>query len=272
MPRKYFFLASLLLIMATYSCTKDRNKPPVVKPPDTLYVDMTGISDINQLGATLHGRKSVSSSQQILAHGFVWSDSVKLPTLNDFVKSFATNTDSLFSYRVTNDLEPQKRYYVRAFLTTASSTLYSDTMSFLSLGCTPPSISGFYPDSACGGRIVTITGSNFSVKRHRDTVRFGTLYGTVLKATIDTLQVRTPNTPETKDVNIFVTVAGQTGVSQNTFRLICPWSPLQQFPGEARYWNTSFTIGSKGYICLGKADMNSFASTQLWAYDHLTNS
>jgi len=238
---------------------------------NTLFVNMTGVVDISTDGATFFARRYGTSSLVINEYGFVWSDSTLLPSPGDFIQSFQSSPDSVFSFRVDKDLEAGLTFYVRAFLKTGDSLIYSQTTSFTSLGCKPPVITGFYPDSACGGRFITIVGKNFSVKRHHDNVLFGTLSGTVVHASADTILVMSPNTILTQDVNITVEVAKQSAVSNALFRHICPWSDFPVFPGEARYWNTAFTIGSKGYVCLGKTDINSMASTQLWEYDMQAN-
>lgn len=272
MVRKNVICILFLMALAIVSCKKKGEDippviPPVNPPADTLYVNMTGIGDISTDGATFFARRYGKSTLQINEYGFVWSDSTRLPTPADFIRSFSASPDSLFSFRVDKDLEAGQTFFVRAYLKTGDSMIYSQTKSFISLGGKPPVITGFYPDSACGGRFITIIGKNFSVKRHHDNVLFGDIPGTVVQASADTILVMTPNTTLTRDVNITVEVAKQTAVSVDLFRHICPWSDLPVFPGEARFWNTAFTIGSKGYVCLGYTGMNTLASKQLWEYD-----
>lgn len=271
-PKYLIHILFMLAIVAT-SCQKKSDNEPLVTPPppDTLYVALTGIVDISTDGATFLARRYGVSPLVINEHGFVWSDSTQLPTPDDFIQSFPAGPDSTFSYRAGTDLEAGHTFFVRAYLRTGDSLIYSKVSSFKSLGCKPPVITGFHPDSACGGRFITLTGQNFSVKRHHNKVLFGTLPGTVTYASADTILVQTPNTTVTSEVKISVEVAGQSGVSSGLFRHICPWDDLPPFTGEARFWNTTFTIGSKGYICLGQTGMNSLASTQLWEYDLAAN-
>ena len=268
MACKNLIFILFVLAIATISCKKkSEDKQPVKPPADTLYVTMTSIGDISTDGATFFAQKFGSSPLTINEYGFVWSDSTQLPSAKDFIRSFPGSPVSTFSFRVDNDLEAGKTFYARAYLKTGDSLIYSQMKSFKSLGCKPAVITGFYPDSACGGRFITIVGKNFSVKRNHDNVLFGTVPGIVVRASADTIRVMTPNTTLTRDVNITVEVAKQSAVSNDLFRHICPWSDLPAFPGEARFMNTTFTVGSKGYVCLGYTGMNSLASTQLWEYD-----
>ncbi|MCK9423508.1 MAG: IPT/TIG domain-containing protein [Bacteroidales bacterium] len=271
MDKKQPLILFSMMILTVFACRKAQVPDPVKPKSDTLYVTMTGITDISAQGAIFNAKVYDSGQHTITEYGFVWSDSTVFPTKDDFFRSFIGHPDSVCSTMVTNDLEKLRKYYVRAFLKTDTSLIYSDTMTFKSLGCSPPVISRFYPDSACGGRVITIIGKDFSPKRHRNKVFLGTVQVKVIEACSDTLQVFTPNTTETKFVNISVEVAQQVTTSQELFRWICPWSDLASFPGETRFRNTYFTIGSKGYVCLGKAGLNSYASTQLWEYDFSTD-
>jgi hypothetical protein len=277
MAHKNLIFVLFLLVLTTVSCKKkSEDSPPVnppVKPPvDTLYVNMTGIGDISTDGATYFARRYGASSLKINEYGFVWSDSTQLPSPTDFIQPFQGSPDSIFSFRVDKDLEAGRTFFVRAYLKTGDSMIYSQVKSFVSLGCKPPVITAFYPDSACGGRFITIIGKNFSVKSHHNNVLFGTIQGTIVHVSADTILVMTPNTTLTRDVNITVEVAKQSAISVDLFRHICPWSDLPMFPGEARFWNSAFTIGSKGYVCLGHTGMNSLASPKLWEYDMNANS
>ncbi len=269
------FLACCIIFTALFACKKTEKKTPSPVPPqphDTLYVSMTAITDINAGGATYHARITRSGYVNIVEYGFAWSDSTLLPTIADDKKRFTATPDTAYSFRVTYDLYKQHHYYVRAYLRTDSSLLYSNLLSFTSQGCLPPVISGLFPDSACGGRTILVTGNNFSSNVYRNMVSVGSTPATIIKSAVDSLWIRVPLTPVTKHVTITVTVAGQPGASPGLFKWICPWDDLPLFPGEARFGNASFTIGSTGYLCLGMTGMSSFASSQLWGYNMTTNS
>ncbi|MEI6683034.1 MAG: IPT/TIG domain-containing protein [Bacteroidota bacterium] len=269
------FLLCCLLLTALIGCKKTEKKTPPavqVQPRDTLYVTMTAITDINAGGATFHARITKSGNANIIEHGFAWSDSVLLPTLADAKRSFTATPDTAYSFRVTYDLYKQHHYHVRAYLKTDTSLLYSNLLSFTSLGCLPPAITVLLPDSACGGRTILVTGSNFSPKASRNKVFVGSTPASIIKSANDSLWILVPMTPVTRQVSISVTTAGQQGTSPGPFKWISPWDDLPLFPGEARFGNASFMIGSKGYLCLGMTGMNSFASPLLWEYNMVTNS
>jgi hypothetical protein len=268
---KPLFIWLMVIAIASFSCEKNAAPIPDDNPADTLYVALTGISDISSDGATFQARITNTGTQQILECGFVWNNDITEPSLNDYIKSFAEIPDSVYSYRAANDLEEGESFLVRAYLKTSDSLIYSDTLSFISKGCLPPTIMGFYPDSACGGRIITITGRNFSPKISRNIAGFGNIPGVVVKAGPDTLLVQTPNTTETKFVNISIEVAHQKTISNGLFKLICPWSLLPDYPGNSRFFNSYFTLNSKGYVSLGMSGLNSYASAKLWECDLNTN-
>ncbi|HEY4788284.1 MAG TPA: IPT/TIG domain-containing protein [Bacteroidales bacterium] len=259
---------TFLLVLTFYSCKKDADPEPTDYP----FVLLSEVNDITSDGATFNANITNLGNQKILDYGFVWDDSISKPTINSKIESLGNNPSlEKFSYRVNNDLEKGKHFNVRAYIKTDKVIVYSNIRSFISKGCLPPVINKFYPDSGSAGRIITIIGNNFSSKSSSIKIYFGAIHANVIKCNSDTILVQCPNTLQTIITNIILEVASQQSLSQSKFKLIYPWTQLQNFPGGASDYSSSFTIGSKGYVCLGTGSFNNLSPKTLWEYDKITD-
>jgi N-acetylneuraminic acid mutarotase len=127
-----------------------------------------------------------------------------------------------------------------------------------------PSITTFTPDKGKSNSIVTIQGQNFNPVAANHTVMFGDKQAQVISATPGTLVVKLPTSLVDSDVNIQVSVAGQTGTSAQLFHLESPWKKVTAYPGNGRTTASAFAAGSYGYVTLGNAPLN---DKSCWRYD-----
>jgi arabinogalactan endo-1,4-beta-galactosidase len=114
----YFFIFALLSLFST-GCTSDNKNLPVVTTVAT-------VSDITENSATSGGTVS-NDNGTVLAKGVCWSTSIN-PTIKDSLTKNGQGSGSFVS-RLTN-LNGNTKYYVRAYATTSSSTVYGNQINF----------------------------------------------------------------------------------------------------------------------------------------------
>jgi hypothetical protein len=228
---------------------------------------MEDFSDINTTGATFHARIANTGTQQVLDYGFVWTSGEDKPSLNDaFISLGKDIAEGSFNIRVQSDLRANSKIQARAYVKTDKMIVYSNTRSFISAGCSKPVIDKVEPDSATTGKVITITGEYFSADRSGNKVLFGNIEGIVMRSTFDTIFVKCPVTLNTVSVKISIETGGYQVYDEGSFRLINPFTRLSNDYDIYRTSGASFTINSKGYVCLGET-----SSTDLWEFDLTTN-
>lgn len=85
------------------------------------------VTDITHRTAIAHGKVNNAQNFTIIRRGICWSTNPH-PTLSDHPLDSPMDTDE-FSVEI-NSLSPHTRYYVRAFVTISSDTIYGDDVSF----------------------------------------------------------------------------------------------------------------------------------------------
>ena len=261
-------LVIISLFLVATGCEKD-SKILSKKYP---YLILSEITEITETGVTVNAEVISTGEYTVGDFGFVISTGSK-PVITDrkiSLKSVLKSPDKM-SFRIDNDLYTNERYYVRAYIQTASQLVYSNVQTFDSKGSMNPRIDRLSMTSGIPGNLVTITGNYFGEIPGHNIVRFGNLNANILRQCRDTLVVQCPNTPATKTVSVSVEVAGHTGDASSLFDLVNPWTPLAGFPGGARFWSSSFTIGTSGYVTLGLVGVDIYATNELWEFNSLTN-
>lgn len=106
------------------------------------------------------------------------------------------------------------------------------------------------------GRVLTISGKNFSTVKDQNTVTFDQYFpAAVLSANSTALTVIIPYNLSmghggfTYDVD--VTVTQKTFTKAGVFTALTPWSELAEFPGRERANAAGFTIDGRGYLGSG---------------------
>jgi len=139
-----------------------------------------------------------------------------------------------------------------------------------------PDIFDVSPAQDYPGKILTITGKNFSTVISENTVLLGSYAAKVLEANATRLKIEIPFylsiNPRTP-VDIRVVVTQKSVTKLNAFTPLSPWSDVAEFAGTARTHAASFVIGGTGYIGTGTFSANcSCYLGDFWSFDPQTNS
>lgn len=127
----YTKLLSILLLSVTISCQQE----PEIAPHDFPYVLLKNIDVIPNEGINVKAELVHLGDEEIIEKGFVWSTDSE-PTLvhNSYTFPEVKNEKGNFEWRLKSGLTDGTKYYMRAYVTTASQIVYSNTIGFLSKG------------------------------------------------------------------------------------------------------------------------------------------
>ena len=120
----HLFLGCWLVFLGAATCDRDDLK---------IVVDTASVTDITATTATSGGYVHSDNNEEIIARGVVWNRSggPKVDA-NDGITADGAGLGEFVSY--LTGLEPATKYYVRAYVTNARTTVYSlQTMVFTTL-------------------------------------------------------------------------------------------------------------------------------------------
>lgn len=209
-------LVCCILVIYLLGCTETEypHKFPLVVTDE--------VTNISSSGVTFSGRIANSSSQKIISYGFIWEQDID-PTINSSKVVIGSNaTDGSFSEVVTNDLEENRIYFVKAFIQTETLLIYGESKKFTSEGSLTPSIVSFSPDKGVDGSQISISGDNFSEKEGGNRVTIGGVVCDIVSFGKKELVVNLPLCGLVGPFPINVEVANQTGTSSTPFVIIGP--------------------------------------------------
>lgn len=257
--RRIKTLASVILIALSaylFSRCEDENAQARSYP----RVRTNPVSGITSDGATFNGDIYSLGTEQIINHGFVWSNS-DYPDLTDsrVLLGPATKQGS-YSAGVVTSLTKDVEYTVKSFVQTAEHIVYGQPVKFKSLGSGAPVVSGFSPDAAAWLDTVKISGKNFSYEVSRNRVKLNQALCTVITAT-DTLLIIevSPLVSELKNL-VSVEIEGNISVFTTDSLTFIPPELNDFFPKKAFWGDTlylkgkhfkSFTSNSDNSVKLG---------------------
>ena len=152
MMLKNFFLVSLLLFLA---CEK-------IEDTKILKVKTDGVTNIAATTATIAGTVVDTGEEEILQYGFCWSVSASpdatLPTKTELGKP---DSPTSFTNNITG-LSSNTSYYVRAYVTNTSKTIYGDEIDFTTAfgipSVTTNIVTEITSNSAVSGGVITGNG------------------------------------------------------------------------------------------------------------------
>jgi hypothetical protein len=153
-------ILSGLIFLITHGCRKDEN---TITP----YVTTGELRDIRQTTASCGGEILSDRGTTVSARGVCWSLAVN-PSLEDNKTVNGTGTGSFTS--TISGLNPNSKYYVRAYATNNAGTGYGKTISFITLTGQVPeiittAISNITQTSAtCGGEIKSDGGLSITLR------------------------------------------------------------------------------------------------------------
>jgi hypothetical protein len=263
--KKYILLYISLIFL--YSC-KDEVE---LTNNDFPFIILHKISSISSSGVAVSASLYNGNEVHYSEYGLV-IDRNNNPSVSDRKIVLNNNPGKDLTVRISNDLVKGETYYVRAFVRTSDSLIYSNMLSFKSEGCLPPSMSAISSESATSGNRIIIKGNNFSELISNNEVWFNDLKARIIKASIDTLIVFCPNTLIDRSVKIKVTVATQTTETSQEFKLLNPWKQIGDFPANPTIFNGQFVYNSKGYLIPGGIISGSeVEKLKFWEFDLNSN-
>lgn len=221
------------------SCEKETNfEVPMV---------LTGeVTNISQNGAILNARVTNLSNENIVEYGFV-IDTSTLPSTTEgkiIIKDAEINRD--FSFDLQSGLKDGKSYNIRSFIRTTSTTVYGNSVSFISLGSKQPVINDFNPKMGPIGTKIIIEGENFGYLKNEIKINLGNITVLIDSITDKMILVRIPNISLNEDVKINIEIAGMKTASEELFSL---WFPWKKIADNNNFWcEASFQIGNLGYM------------------------
>ncbi len=129
---KKIFKLCLCLITATFiiSIFNACKPEPELNTPGSVSVTTSSVSNITETSAKCGGTVT-ASGYSVGACGLCYSE-LPNPTINSYITSDQMGTGTFTS--TMSGLEPGTKYYVRAYATTSSGTLYGEQKEFTTLG------------------------------------------------------------------------------------------------------------------------------------------
>ena len=132
MKKEYFYYLLITLafvIMATFNACKPEPEPEP-NTPGSVKVTTSSVSNITETSAKCGGTVT-ASGYSVGACGLCYSE-LPNPTVSSYMTSDQVGTGTFTS--TMSGLEPGTKYYVRAYATTSSGTLYGEQKEFTTLG------------------------------------------------------------------------------------------------------------------------------------------
>ena len=130
MKKEYFYYLLITLafvIMATFNACKPEPEP---QTPGSVKVTTSSVSNITETSAKCGGTVT-ASGYSVGNCGLCYSE-LPNPTVSSYITSDQVGTGTFTS--TMSGLEPGTKYYVRAYATTSSGTLYGEQKEFTTLG------------------------------------------------------------------------------------------------------------------------------------------
>ena len=130
MKKEYFYYLHITLafvIMAIFNACKPEPEP---NTPGSVKVTTSSVSNITETSAKCGGTVT-ASGYSVGACGLCYSE-LPNPTVSSYITSDQVGTGTFTS--TMSGLEPGTKYYVRAYATTSSGTLYGEQKEFTTKG------------------------------------------------------------------------------------------------------------------------------------------
>ena len=151
-----------VLLLLFFACEKIENTK-------ILKIKTDDVTNILATAATVNGTVVDPGEKDILQHGFCWSvtpnPSTALSTKTELGKPYTTSS---FSSNITG-LSSNSKYYVRAYVTNTSITIYGNEIEFITSFDVPTvtttSVTEITSNSAISGGIITNNGGTLIFRK-----------------------------------------------------------------------------------------------------------
>ena len=130
MKKEYFYYLIVTLAFVTLTTLNACKPEPEPQTPGSVKVTTSSVSNITETSAKCGGTVT-ASGYSVGACGLCYSE-LPNPTINSYITSDQVGTGTFTS--TMSGLEPGTKYYVRAYATTSSGTLYGEQKEFTTLG------------------------------------------------------------------------------------------------------------------------------------------
>ncbi len=132
MKKEYFYYLIVTLAFVTLTTLNACKPEPEPEPqtPGSVKVTTSSVSNITETSAKCGGTVT-ASGYSVGNCGLCYSE-LPNPTINSYITSDQMGTGTFTS--TMSGLEPGTKYYVRAYATTSSGTLYGEQKEFTTLG------------------------------------------------------------------------------------------------------------------------------------------
>jgi N-acetylneuraminic acid mutarotase len=240
-PRKTGIVLILFLGFVSLTCN---DSDVEVADRDYPSIDTSPVTEINESGATLNGQILSLGTSVVIDHGFAYDD---LPNpvigMSDVISLGQPRDKGPFSAFVNRNLVEDRRYYVKAFATTAEQVVYGEIFEFISQGGVVPEVTQISPMQGVIGDTVVIMGSGFSNTKGNNTIRFKDVLAQIISATSDSIRCTIPDLTAVGENQVVVEVGQVIGKSSAKFSLL-PISIEHFSPKEATFGDTVVFLGS----------------------------
>jgi len=207
--RHYFY------ILAAFICIISACNDAEVQPKEYPLIVTKEVTDIDTEGATLEAEILVPGTAKITDFGFIVTDGAY--TLKQSVFN-----STKFKKRMTTDLKPNVVYVCKAYLTTAKTLVYGNSVTFLSKGSTSPLISYFSPKTGFDGDTVTLIGKHFSLLLGNDRIYINKVPAQIISGTDSSIVFITPNQSFVGAADVTIEVNTMKVTSAQKFTLVGP--------------------------------------------------
>lgn len=195
------------------------------------------VTDITSSGASFHADIRKEGTERVIDHGFIWG-LYPNPQLNaaEKVSMGDMKESGTFRFRVGQGLYADTTYYVKAFVETASHTVFGKVVSFRSSGSLAPVIDGVTPLKGMAGDTLVITGRNFSNAKGNVRVMFRAMSAQVVDVNSMAIRCIVPDDLEGESVPVYAVVAGRKAAWSEAFipepPVVTGFSPARATFGE----------------------------------------
>lgn len=223
--------ALYLAFLCLCSCAKEEEFP--LNSPHPILKTISATPDTS--GAVVVGEIMSLGTTAITEYGFAYTTTSGTKNIKKQV--VGTNAQrGTFKATLTANMVKGVVYDVQAYATTNGITVYGNKLNFSSANSTAPVIQDFSPKEGLDGTLITIVGESFGLSEYNIEVKIGNARAHVVKASIDTIVVRSPEVAYTGSFPITVKVNAEQVVSEEKFTILGPHithlSVTQGMPGE----------------------------------------